>query len=164
MLNITKINLTFENCETMDFSPEDFGTFLIADIKEEIHRVALNCIAKQKIAGTVAFEIFGEADTTYDSFGEESKDTKFARIIHWNDITAIDLTYDNGITEEFFVDYKEKIEGALGSPNVFQKTYVSGLGNLYIVIGKEKNVRDMFPEEETEDVEMISFRQKMIRF
>ncbi len=163
MLDITKITITYENCEVMDFMPEDFGTFLMADIHEEIHRIALNSIAKQKIAGTVAFEIFGEADTTYDSFGEESKDTKFARIIHWNDITAIDLTYDNGITEEYFVDYKEEIEGALGSPNVFQKTYVSGLGNLYIVISKEKNVRDMFPEEKTEDFEVISFRKKTIR-
>ena len=156
-------SFTLENCDAMDFAPEDFGTFLLADIREEISRIAVNSITKNKIAGTAAFEIFKDADTKYGLFFEDSEDTKFERLIRWRDITSITLTYENGTEETFLVEYREESEIQIGSPNVFMKTYISGPGNLYVVIDKEKDIQDFFPAEETENQKEMKRKRQIIR-
>lgn len=162
MNNIKKVEFVFENCECFEIDEKYFGMFQIADIKTEIYRIACNAISKLTTAYTVALEIFSEANTDYNPCGSSERSKKFDRITSWRDITSIILYYDDGKEETYYVDYVEKQDGVLGTENINQRTYISSLGNLYLVITKDKDIKDFFETDEIECKESLDFSKMMI--
>lgn len=160
MDSVKSIGFGFENCEYFNIDAKYFGTLELTDFRIDIQRVACNAILKMNCVDTVIMEIFSEGDNKYSSYGEDM--TKFKRLNMYNDITSITVAYDNNSEEEYYVNYKDEVEGQLGSPNVYQTTYMSKLGNIYIVISKDKGVFDCFNEEEINDKESIEFSKLMI--
>ena len=152
-------NLTFvlENCEHITVKGNTIGSFDIMGIEKVIRRVACNEIGKYEVANSVAIELFPEADTKYNSFGEVSKSTAFKRLSEYADITGIEIEYENGEIESFLVDYDTGEYDYLGADNINQKTYISTQGNLYILIDTKKALFDVFPKDEIEDKDTIEY-------
>lgn len=162
MNRVKKVEFIFENCESFEIESKYFGGFQVSDITTSVFRIACNSISKMTTAHTIAFEIFSEGNDQYNPFGNSENTRKFDRIEAWRDITSIVLFYDDGTHESYYVDYDEEVEGALGAENLNQHTYLSALGNLYIVIAKGKDVFDFFDKEEIESEESINFSKTMI--
>lgn len=157
---VKSIELQFENCECLRLE-KVLGYFYIGKIEIEVERIACNCIAEVTYANEIAIEIFNEVEklgtwiTCWDNY-----DSKLQRIYQYNDIAHIVIVYEDGTECSYCINYEEE-SSALGAPNVNQKTYLSSLGNLYIVISPDKNIEDFFPKEDIEDKEMIDFRKRM---
>lgn len=160
MDNVKSIGFGFENCEYFNIDAKYFGILELTDFRIHIQRIACNAILKMNCVDTVVMEIFSEGDNKYSSYGEDV--TKFKRLNMYNDITSITVVYDDNSEEDYYVNYKDEVESQLGSPNVYQTTYMSKLGNIYIVISKDKGIFDYFNEEEINDKESIEFSKLMI--
>ena len=159
MKDVKYVEIILENCESIRLGKHCIGRFCITGIKSDISRIASNCISKCIYADEVTMEILKIAkDEEYYPFGQkEFKDTnKIDRLSRYNDITGINITYTDKTEETIYVDYEEgEHEGELGAPNVNQKTYLSNLVNLYIVISKKKGIEDFFDLEDINDNEDI---------
>ena len=153
--DIKSIDFTFENCEGFSIEAKHFGYVCIDDIKTRIERIACNAISEMHIACKVYIEIFKEADCDYSCWGMNMM-KKFDRFLQFNDITSLTLEYDDGSTEEIWVDYR----GEHNEINDIQTTKKSSLGNLYIVISAENNVEDVFPDEYIEDKYCIEMQKE----
>lgn len=162
MNTVTTIEFVFENCECFEIESKHFGMFQMSNIQTKIMRIACNAINKFQTAHSIALEIFSEANIDYNPFGSVEVNKKFDRLLAWRDITSIILHYDDNSEESYYVDYNEEYEGALGAENLNQHTYKSKLGNLYIVIEKDKNIDDYFDSQEIESEESMNFSKTMI--
>lgn len=161
MKEISAIELLFENCETLRLGINVLGDVYLGKINPEIARIACNSIAERVFVDEVALEIFSEAEELgvwTPEWGNHN--SKLGRIAFHNDITQIEILYSDGSSKTYFIDYEEESE-ALGAPNINQKSYISSLGNLYIVISKEKDIEDYFSCVHTEDEETVKFNKNM---
>lgn len=162
---VKEIEIGFENCEVMTFNKNIIGALYIDDIQTSIRRVACNAIEKFQIAKTFAIELFDEGNEDYyplDVQEDDWKTKKFARIMQYDDITTVDVIYEDDSRESFYVDYDAgKDEDSLGAPNMNQKTYLSELKNLYLVISATKNLDDYFDKAKINDADNISFIKEM---
>lgn len=159
MKDVKKIEIIFENCEYIEFTPKDFGIFLLDDITTSISRIACNSISELKHAKTVALEIFDtKLDSTYNPFGIQDKaQTVKKRFALCDDITSIHITFVDDSKQEYYVEWGED-----EYTNEYQKTELGKNGNLYIVIGKDKNISDFFDDYAMNDKEMAESHKKLI--
>lgn len=164
MKNVTKVRIEFENCEDVTIPIECFGDFYIGSIETRAYRIASNSICQYPIAHEVYFELFSEANTMSD-YPENFWDTKYnvlERIQVFDDITRLVLSFDDdSLDETYVVDYDDE-SPALGARNLNQKTYLSDLGNLYVVIQKGKDIKDYFTDFVINDEESIAFKKRII--
>ena len=141
MRRIDHFELIFENCESFEVSVNSVGVFHIDDIGTKIDRIAVNSISEMTIAGEIAIEFFKKADEEYNPFGFEDKSySKLKRIRTYNDISSIKIFFTDGTDSYIYPVYNEKSDNS----NDYQKTLVSNLGNVYVVISKDKNIEDFF--------------------
>ena len=159
MKKVKSIELGFENCEVISFDTNVLGEILIDDIHYKIRRYAINLIAKYCYADTVALEIFSEGNTEYNLFGLTEVQHKFDRILQTKDITSITVKYTDGSEEDYWVKYNENNQYS----NMYQKNYLSDLGNLYIVIGKGKKIGDFYDKKIINDKEEVESAKSMFR-
>ena len=159
MRDVKKIEIIFENCEYIEFTPKDFGIFLLDDITTSISRIACNSISELKHAKTVALEIFDtKLNSTYNPFGIESESkTIKSRFALCDDITSIEITFADDSKQEYYVEW-----GNDEYTNEHQKTELGENGNLYIVIGKDKNISDYFDNDAMNDKEMAKSHKELI--
>lgn len=158
------VTLTLENCETIEIPRKFIGEFEISGTGKKISRLGCNYIGAYETADFVMMEIFKEADVRTRPFGfdDEDADSVFGRLTKYADVTHVGLEFDDGTKASYAVDYDEGEQaGILGADNVNQKTYVSGLGNLYLLISKDAVLFDAFDRESIEDAEMTEFRKEM---
>lgn len=161
MNNVKSIDIVLENCEVYTFPKEDIGYFEISDIREKIFRCACNAVSKYKTAYCVDIELFDTNRFQTTTFDENNKTDTFKRILEGNDITQIHISYEDDTEEQYLVDYIDLSE-ALGAPNENQKSYISELGNLYVVISEKEQFEDVFNKEEINDKEVVDFHREMI--
>ena len=81
--------------------------------------------------------------------------------MRYNDITNINIIYEDENRERYTVDYDET-NPTLGVPNSNQKTIISQCGNLYIVINKNKDIKDYFDLEGINDKKLIETCKNII--
>ena len=161
MIDLKNIEIIFENCETMTIPKNCIGEFHIGKIRTEINRIACNSIAKYQIADSFYIEIYNTCNIEYKPFGFDENMKKFDRLNAYNDITGIDVFYTDGTCDSFSVNYEEETPDMLGSPNIHQKTYMSELGHLYIVIEEGIGVKDVFDLEMINNKESVEFDMRM---
>ena len=142
-------NLTFvlENCEHITVKGNTIGSFDITGIEKMIRRVACNEIGKYEVANSVAIELFPEADTKYNSFGEVSKSTAFKRLSEYADITGIEIEYDNGETESFLVDYDTGEYDYLGKDEIEDKDTIEYLHDAYNIGIETESEHEWSPKD-----------------
>ena len=147
-MQVKSIELLFENCEFITIPANVIGEFIVDDIKKKIARRAANSISDYLVANTVVLELFKVGDLKYHPFGiEDMEDTKFNRIDSGRDITAISITYEDNTEETYYVNYLSQSD-VIGAVNVYQKTYFSNDGNLYLVISENDTIEDYFNFDE----------------
>lgn len=158
---IKEIEFVFENCEVIRFKLEELGEFHIGKITESIDRVALNSIAKSRIADDIAIEIFKKAQFK-PSVMESGEDTDyFKRISEFHDITHFNLIYTDDTEDYIGVVWEDAGNDEI---NAYQKEMYSELGNFYIIISsdKTKDFKDYFDEDEINNLDYMSFREDMV--
>lgn len=153
MKEIKELGIGLENCEYITIPRNVIGRIIIDGIREKIQRVACNSIASQKIADTVVIEIYKEGNTTYESFPQDDEPLIFDRINQYDDITMIEVVYEDDTVDEFYVKYDVE-EDYLGAPNTRQKSKISELGNLYLVIDDE-HFEKWFVDEDINNEEKV---------
>lgn len=133
---VKSIKIVFEDCDSVCFDKCDLGIFNMEDIKCEIHGIGCGGIAKNYYANTVVIEFLN--DDVHIPFGalEYGKTTKFARIAESADIMGIELLFLDDSRDTYLVEHDGETK------NTNQKTYISKLGHLYLVISKEKSIED----------------------
>lgn len=165
---LKEITFVFENCDSLTIPGNYIGSFCVTDIKKYIARRASNFIGEYDVAESFMIEIHKNADRFHKQFGEIQNYgyTKFKRLTDWNDITNIEFEIEeclDGINVSnkkysYDVDWHEDDE----FNNRYQKSYISELGHLYIVIVANKDIFDVFDKEEIEDKEWMESRFDMM--
>ena len=163
-MKLKEITFQLENCDYITIDGKYIGDFLVGDIRTSIKRIACNAIDKMDVVHTFAIEIHKDANKERCAFGQkEWKETTFNRLISYNDITSIqfelfDDYVEDGrepITEHY--DYLIHWTGENSQENDAQKSYVSEVGNLYIVISDGKDIEDFFYKESIDDNDYMDF-------
>lgn len=157
---VKEVGFHFENCEYFRVKRKYIGDILVGGIEYQIERLGNNCIRKNWSAKKIAVEIFQEGNEEYDPYWDLTEEEKedgwggdgkiqswFDRFVRFRDITSIIITYQDGHSEQYYTDYREEQEGVLGSDNLNQKSLITELGNLYLVIEEGKEIDDIFDME-----------------
>lgn len=162
-MTLKEITFGFENCEVITIDGKYICGFVVDDLHTCFHRVACNSIEKIEVAYIIAIEISRDADAEYAPFGcRDMTSTKFERLQRYNDITSIDFTLvDENTGKEESHSYWVDWQGDCDEINEAQDTYLSSLGNLYIVIAKDKLIHDFFGGQGIDDKEATITRFKM---
>ncbi|MCA1027071.1 hypothetical protein LCM23_13295 [Cytobacillus kochii] len=151
MKEIDSIEIVLENCESIKIGREDLGTFEVSDIKRSISRMAMNSISDSMSAEEIFIQISPKANV-HSSFistwhDEESGIKPFDRLTNHNDITAININYQNGSSEYIFVNWGGDSE----CENSFQTSETNKHnGDLFIAIS-EKNKAELYFSDDLED-------------
>lgn len=160
-MKLQYIEFIFENCDSIRIDGKYVGDFLVDDLSRTIKRVACNSIRRLDTANTVVVEIHKDANKERHEFDqndvEDFKQMTFDRFKSFNDITSICFDLVEDCTEDgkepikehysYFVDWA----GDSDYTNKAQKVYLSGCGNLYLVIADGADIEDFFDLEKIED-------------
>ena len=168
-MKLRKITFVLENCDYIEIDGKYVCSFLVDDIKTKFCRTACNSIDRFDIAKTFAIEICKDANKERYQFGQNQvpdlKQLTFNRL-EYSDITSIEFELiDEYVNENskaiekhcYYVDWT----GDSDTSNDSQTSYISDLGNLYIVIAEGKKISDFFDEEYINDSKAIDFRFMM---
>ena len=147
MREVKSVKFWFENCDGFEIEKNVIGSFYLGDIQREIARRACNSINEMSICNTFFIEIFEEGNVKFKEFGDLDEMYKFDRL-KTGDITSIEVIFENGDKEEYYVNYEDAENALIGSPNKFQKTYISSLNNCYVVISKNEDDFEKFVDIE----------------
>ena len=167
-MKLKNIVLVLENCDTINIPGKYVGDIELTELKTEISRWACNSIDKLDFCEYFFIEIYKDAniiDYAFDQIEEDFQYNKFDRLHQYNDITSIELTLVDENNKEtiyqYYVSYEEKEPGKLGSPNIYQSSYISNLGNLYILIAKNKKIDEVIDYNVINDEKNMDFHFTM---
>lgn len=173
-MNIKNVVFTLENCDTITIPGKYIGDIFLENLKTEIKRLALNWVGKIELCESFFIEIHNFANTLDYAFSEDSdcfKDDpyhKFDRLCRCHDITQVTINlYDDNdddkeYTYDYIVSYSDEYPGALGSPNIYQYTYISDLGHLYILIDPKLKLDDVLDYESINDKVAMHFNFELL--
>lgn len=136
MKHIKKIELVFENCEYIEVS-NAIGDFYIGEITKEVTRIASNSIATFNDANLIYFQVYGNGEIKSHLWDNINP---IDRLLKYNDITSIDITYIDDTVESFYPKY----EGDEFNANQTMKKYKD---DVFVVISPNKTVDDIYTEE-----------------
>ncbi|MET3209719.1 UNVERIFIED_CONTAM: hypothetical protein ABIC26_002666 [Paenibacillus sp. PvR008] len=143
MKKLKEIVFGFENCESLSVEANHIGNFSVTNIKKSIIR-HYGDIRFMDTCDTFSIVVNRNANTDYQvSVIEDNnyKQNTFDRLTN-GDIVVIDIVYDDDSKDEIYVRW----EGKSDYLNEAQKTYISKLGDLFIVISKEETVESFFED------------------
>lgn len=156
MREVKNIRIGFENCEVMDFDVKEAASLLLDNITAMVQRFAINSVGEMTQCSEFFVELIPAANREHSPFGMDDKTTNFQRIREYDDITSVELFYDDGTSVEVYVPWEDATTG--GEINKLQSSYLSENGALYIYISKDgKNVRDLIDLEEINDPEYVKY-------
>ncbi|MCM1224859.1 MAG: hypothetical protein NC548_61465 [Lachnospiraceae bacterium] len=144
MREVKSVELVLENCESIKFLPDQIGIFCCDKITSYVARVACNSISKQLICEWMCIELYNSANQKYNSLGQESEDRALDRLGKFNDITAVEVTYEDGGVDYILVPWNEENDYS----NKYQTSYVADDNSLRILVSKEQNAKDFFARGE----------------
>lgn len=159
-MKLKEITLVLENCECITIDGKYIGDFLVEDIRTSIQRIACNAIDKMDVAYTFAIEIHKDANKLHSEFDRKPI---FDRLISWDDITSIQFELFQDYVEDGqepiveHYDYYVHWTGESNQENDSQKSYISNVGNLYIVIADGKGIEAFFDKEAIDHEEHMDF-------
>ena len=163
-MKLKEITLVLENCELITIDGKYVGDFLVEDIRTSIQRIACNAIDKMDVAYTFAIEIHKDANKLNSQFDRKPI---FDRLTSWDDITSIQFELFQDYVEEGqepiveHYDYYIHWTGDSDQENDSQKSCISDVGNLYIVVADGKGIEDFFDKEAINDKEHMDFHCSM---
>ena len=169
-MKLNYITFVFENCDCITIEGKYICDFVVDDIETYFKRIACNAINKIEATNTFAIEIHKDANKERYQFDQtDYKDWRhlvFDRL-QTGDITHIDFELeeqylDEGVTpKKYKYSYSVDWSGDDDFYNESQKTYVSKVGHLYIVISENKGIEDFFDKEWIDDKDSMDFHFEM---
>lgn len=163
-MKIKEIHFILENCDMITVDGKYIGDFCMEDIRTSIKRIACNAIEKMQTCYSFLIEIHKDANKERYQFGQISerfKQTTFARLTEFNDITQVEIILTDESGEEIKEHYFLHWTGESDCENNAQKSYISKPGHLYIVVAEGEDLKDFFDLEELDDEEEIDFKMDM---
>lgn len=160
MKEVKEIQLVLENCEVIYVPVKVIGQINIEGLSRSIYRQACNSISDSEECDEFVIQIHRSFDTSEhgSGFTKDDKTLPFKRISDYSDITAIVVKYEDDSEEYIFVPWNEESE----YENTYQKNLINEWGDLYIVISKKKDIKDVFEEEELTNKDEIEFGWDML--
>jgi hypothetical protein len=140
------IKLILENCEEIMLKKEHIGIIEMFNINRTISRRAMNYISDALIAENIFIQISSKANVieSYSFTWNGNNTLPFDRLTRWNDITAIDVHFEDGSSEYILVNWNEESDFA----NLYQTSKINQYtGDLYIAISEKYKVEDYFEKE-----------------
>lgn len=134
---LSKVEFGLENCEVISIDGEYIGNFSVRDMKNHINK-HYNGIMHMTTCDLFSIAINRNANAKLEAFDDDER-MIFERLSS-GDICSVDLIYDDESKDSFYVDWV----GESDYKNEGQKTYVSKLGDLFIVVSKDENVDTVF--------------------
>ena len=160
---IRSVDLVLENCEVVTIEGKYIGDFYLGDIRQEIARTACNHIGMSEICYSFYMEIHKDANEDFDSFG--TKQNTFKRLQAYNDITQVTVRLYDQYAEEPEEDIEKHYllhwGGDSEYENDYQKSLVADTGWLYLVVEKDKAIKDVFDLDSINDPEHADFVASM---
>lgn len=156
-MKLKELELQFENCEYVTINGKYVGDFLVEDIKKSFARLAVNAINPIEECGTFMIELSDDANNIANIVSSSDwgsfRDNVFDRIEQYADITGFRFVLIDGDGVEHEYSYVPVWESKDHNDieNLYQKSYISKNGFMYIVIGKDINIKD-FPMYECIDL------------
>lgn len=157
MAEVKKIALTLENCEVWEFDRKDIGDFHCIGISRVVSRIASNAMRDYTECDELFIELFSSANTPKETQFYDEPKTPFERLAEYSDITAVEITYDNGTSEYIYVPF----DGDFNVPGTTQTCYLSKCGNLYIRISEKGDVKELLDLDEVDDAEYMNYKREM---
>lgn len=146
MTKVKEVVLVLENCEYINIPTKHLGNIIIEDIDISIRRNAINSIDKQMSAKSIYLEIIKpETIKTLGFFGEDDEENISCskRLVQFEDITSVEIIYDNNSKEEYFVDWNWDNEYI----NRNQDTQLAKNGNLHVLINRKKKLKEFLDND-----------------
>ena len=168
---IRRLEIGLENCEHIIVDGKYIGHFYAGDIKKEIARMACNDISMHEICNSFCVEIHKDANKKYAPFGIKNDEMlAFDRLTKWDDITDITIhlydQYDedasNDESKDAVYHYLIHWGGDDEYTNILQTSKIAKTGWLYIAIGEDTKMEEVFPDEEVDDEEYSDHRAAMM--
>lgn len=163
---IRKLELVLENCDVVTIDGKYIGHFHAGDIRKSISRMSWNWIDVQEICHEFCIEIHPDANKMMHELGcEEFAVLTFDRLSRHNDIASMNIyLYDQHDKEARADESKDTVYHYFvhwdgdDYKNSLQTSKISKPGWLYIGIGKNVNLEEIFPAEYVDDEETVDFR------
>lgn len=149
MTKVKEIELVLENCEYIKVPTKHLANLIIEDIDISIRRNAINSIDKLQTANSILIEIIKpETIKTLGLFNEDDEESLSCskRLIQHEDITSVEVIYDDGSKEEFFVDWNWDNEYI----NSYQDTQLANNGHLHVLINRKKSLKEYLDDSSNE--------------
>lgn len=134
MKTVTKVGITFENCEYIVILAEHIRDMYMSDFESEIVHNGLS-IWKKTYAKKIYLQFAPKANISIEFSGE----SLFNRVKLYDDITIIKVYYDDNTSEVYFVDWEDN---GLGE----NKNQMSKIVGNDLCIGICENVEPFFNE------------------
>jgi len=162
ILELKYVELILENCEVVKVDRKFIGDFHLGEINTTISRVASNSISKKVSCNEFIIQInrdMNKEEYNQCTFSQiDQKTNPIKRLMKYQDITAVEITYKNDSSEIIYL--KWHIEDEYN--NRFQKSKLNNCGDLYIVISEDKEFGDVYGDE-INDEEKINFAWDMYK-
>lgn len=134
---VESVEITFENLDYINIPVEYFGEFYITGMQTTVERLALNAILQRTRADQIEFELLARVDVALSdmtrdlSFLPEENLSLLKRIENRRDISYLDIYYDDGSSDQFYLPWEDAEDE---QSNSLLRTQRSDDGNLTISI------------------------------
>lgn len=153
-MKLKSIRFIFENCETFEIDAAHIGEFYLDGIHHHFRRISPEVVMRVDEADDFAIEIFKEANEPYKRFCDEDTMYKFDRILHYDDVTSIEVIF-----EEEKTTYNLKWDNPYQEENpVYQLSYLSYCGHLYLKVS-DKPLVAFFDTENLNDSTYMTYHR-----
>lgn len=158
MQEVKAITLVLKNCECISFQRSQIGVFWCDEIHSCVSRIAMNSISKHLYCKELFVELNKSADQPYETFDQMSERTAFQRLLEFQDITHIEIEYDDGTKEYIAVPWDERDDYT----NLYQSCTKSKSGHLYVLVCPDKKITDVVDQEYIDDPDMADIHWDLL--
>lgn len=150
-MEFKKVELYLENCELITIERKYLGHIYMSNFTESISRHDKSLI-HSTVVNEFAIEIHRSLDETTKKQGLFGEYTPLQRLNKWNDITQIEIFYEDGTSRHFYAHWHDDDQ----YNNRYQKNKMNNFGDLYIVISETKGIDDYSSDYLINDEEYIN--------
>jgi hypothetical protein len=140
-MEFKQIELVLENCEVITVERKYLGSIYMSNFTEIISRHRKSLI-QSTVVNEFAIEIHRSLDETVAKQGLFDDYNPIQRLNKFNDITQLEITYEDGTKKHFYTHWHDDDE----YNNRYQKNKLNQFGDLYIVISENNDIDQYFNE------------------
>lgn len=153
-MNIKSITFNFENCDSLKIDGNFIGDLYAGGANREITKIAVNSFRKIDTINTFFVAINKAANQDRYPFNDKNlsrqKETVFKRL-SYGDIVSVDFKLVAADRSPEHYSYCVKWKSNNDCINSYQKTFISNIGDMYLIVSDDAKITDFYSTEEMED-------------